>query len=92
METRDYTQQILIVNARADADALKLTNVAEGTMRKIDLDFIKEAWVTSKAEMGLENNDLLLKYIYLHNLMNLKNQATLVYGLNEPTLRIGTRL
>ena len=42
--------------------------------------------------MGLDNNDHLLKYIYLHNLMNLKNQATLVYGLDNPTLRIGTRL
>ena len=47
VETSDFTQQIKIVNSKASADALKQTNVAEGKMRKIDIDFMKDAWVTS---------------------------------------------
>ena len=92
VDKSDAEKQTTVINAKAEAEAVKARNNAEAEMRSVTIQNQKEAWENTKKTIGFTANKDLLQYIYLNNLAGLKNKATLVYGVDEPTIRYKTDL
>lgn len=92
VDKSDAEKQTTVINAKAEAEAVKARNNAEAEMRSVTIQNQKEAWENTKSTIGFTANQDLLQYIYLNNLSGLKNKATLVYGVDEPTIRYKTDL
>jgi len=57
-----------VINANAEAEAVKARNNAEADIRSVTIQNQKEAWEDVKTTVGFSANSDLLKYIYLNNL------------------------
>ena len=81
-----------IINAGAQAEALKAKNNSEADVRAVTIMNQKEAWLNTKNTIGFQTSAELLEYIYLKNLNNLVTKPTLVYGIQDPTFRYSTTI
>jgi regulator of protease activity HflC (stomatin/prohibitin superfamily) len=81
-------KDIAIIQSTADGEAIKARNNADADIRAVTIENQKQTWEKTKTSIGFDENIDLLSYIYLNNLMNLKNKSTLVYGFKEPIVDV----
>jgi len=92
VDQSDAEMKTTVINAGAQAEALKAKNNAEADIRAVTIMNQKEAWANTKTTIGFQTSAELLEYIYLKNLNNLETKATLVYGIQDPTFRYTTTI